>query len=292
MEHRRVKRCYARTNKVNPTKQIVRMERRGHALRKMNRKEQGTTKSLTNRELITVASAAYEELPPTEITATYHISNSLRFPAHVSSFLAEYIHDPALRDFLPKLKEHLLGRLRGDTDQGLEYTSEQRNEIVFENDRIYKHKVIQFNYTTYDVRRKQEPLNPNSQADIYVLSSEDEEHPYWYGRLLGVFHAKVYDLAARQVNRCMAVEMQFAYVRWFRLEPTPWGFKAKRQPRLRFFDAEDPQAFGFIDPKDIVRAAHIVPAYAHGTTDSYLAGDTVARAPGDEEDWKFHYVSM
>lgn len=177
-------------------------------------------------------------------------------------------------------------------DQNSEYTVEQRNEIVFENDRLYKHKVIQLNYTTYDLRREQDSLNPNSQADIYVLSHDDDGLPYWYARLLGVFHAKVYDLAERAVKQSTPVEMQFAYVRWYRLERTPWGFAAKRQPRVRFLDAEDPEAFGFINPKDIVRAAHIVPAFAYGKTYEYLPGETIARAPGDQEDWKFYYVSM
>ncbi|KAL1719284.1 hypothetical protein EV715DRAFT_272872 [Schizophyllum commune] len=293
MEHRRVKRAYARTNKVRPTVQIVRRERRGNQLRKMRQQEKkaaGVTKA--PRHLMTVAAGAHEKLPCTEPTVTVHISNSLRFPESISSFLADNIDDLALTEFLPKLKEHLLGRLRGSVDQDSEYTVDQRNEIVFENDRLYKHKVIQLNYTTYDLRREQDSLNPNSQADIYVLSHDDDGHPYWYGRLLGVFHAKVYDLAERAVKRSTPVEMQFAYVRWYRLERTPWGFAAKRQPRVRFLDAEDPEAFGFIDPKDIVRAAHIVPAFAYGKTNEYLPGETIARAPGDQEDWKFYYVSM
>ncbi|KAI4518264.1 hypothetical protein K525DRAFT_175522, partial [Schizophyllum commune Loenen D] len=50
--------------------------------------------------------------------------------------------------------------------------------------------------------------------------------------------------------------------------------------------------FGFISPKDIVRAAHIVPAFAYGKTGEYLPGETTARqAPGDHEDWKFYHVS-
>ncbi|KAL1698626.1 hypothetical protein EV121DRAFT_296989 [Schizophyllum commune] len=43
---------------------------------------------------------------------------------------------------------------------------------------------------------------------------------------------------------------------------------------------------------DIVRAAHIVPAFAYGKTGEYLPGETTARrAPGDHEDWKFYHVS-
>ncbi|KAL1738198.1 hypothetical protein HDZ31DRAFT_9335, partial [Schizophyllum fasciatum] len=88
------------------------------------------------------------------------------------------------------------------------------------------------------------------------------------------------------------VDMQFAYVHWYHLEVMPWGFTAKRQPQVHFIDAKEPEAFGFIDPKDIIRTAHIIPAFAHGRTDEYLPGKTVARAPINLQDWKFYYMVM
>jgi len=55
------------------------------------------------------------------------------------------------------------------------------------NDRIYQHKV---NYTTYNARRSQDSLNPCTHGDIMVLSWDDS-HPYWYARIMGIFHAMV-----------------------------------------------------------------------------------------------------
>ena len=54
------------------------------------------------------------------------------------------------------------------------------------------HKTLCVNYTTYNVQRAQDSLNPCTHADLIVLSQEDEDnsdnHPYWYARLLSIFH--------------------------------------------------------------------------------------------------------
>ncbi|KAI3998284.1 hypothetical protein EV715DRAFT_185402, partial [Schizophyllum commune] len=102
-------------------------------------------------------------------------------------------------------------------------------------------------------------------------------HPYWYGRLLGLLHASVYDIAKRAVERSTLAKLQFAYVRWCRLERIPWGFATKRHPRVRFLDGECAEACAFIDSKGIVRATHIVPAFAYRRSDGYLPGETNAR---------------
>ena len=55
---------------------------------------------------------------------------------------------------------------------------------------------MRVNYTTYDMRRDQDTINPRTHADVMVLNpgdeeSEDERHPYWYARVCGIFHANV-----------------------------------------------------------------------------------------------------
>ena len=58
------------------------------------------------------------------------------------------------------------------------------------NNQIYQHKVLWVNYTTYNVRWDQDSLNPRTHGDIMVLS-RDDEHPYWYAHIVGIFHAMV-----------------------------------------------------------------------------------------------------
>jgi hypothetical protein len=50
------------------------------------------------------------------------------------------------------------------------FTPEERSTVTFVNNRIYKHKVMRVNYTTYDLRRAQDSLNSRTHADIMVLS--------------------------------------------------------------------------------------------------------------------------
>jgi hypothetical protein len=43
----------------------------------------------------------------------------------------------------------------------------------------------------YDLRRDQDSVSPQRRADVMLLSHEDDTsdpHPYWYARVIGVFH--------------------------------------------------------------------------------------------------------
>ncbi|THU88482.1 hypothetical protein K435DRAFT_592588, partial [Dendrothele bispora CBS 962.96] len=63
--------------------------------------------------------------------------------------------------------------------------------LSFENNRIYRHKVVQINHTTYDLRQDQDSINPRTHADIMALAPPDSKHPFIYGRVVGIFHANI-----------------------------------------------------------------------------------------------------
>lgn len=66
-----------------------------------------------------------------------------------------------------------------------------------------------------------------------------------------------------------------------------------RLPRVGFIPHTDPAAFGFINPEDAVRAAHLIPAFSYGKTDYYLPPSDAARSPSEgDEDWVYHYANM
>ena len=97
------------------------------------------------------------------------------------------------QEFIPKLKDHLLSRLLHQDYDGdeQEFSDDDRNTVCIIDNQLYSVKVLQVNYTTYDVHRGQDSLNPRTQhCDIMVCSHEDdpEAHPYWYARILGIFH--------------------------------------------------------------------------------------------------------
>jgi hypothetical protein len=162
---------------------------------------------------------------------------------------------------------------------------------------MYQHHVLRINYTSYDLRREQDSLNPRTHADVMVLSHEDDEcaHPYWYARIIGVFHASIQftGLVSHPAIEPEVRNMNFLWVRWFGRDLTyKSGWKAKRLHRVGFVDSQDPGAFGFLDPTHIIRAVHIIPGFAWGRTAALLP-PSIARSPLEKDkDWIYYYISM
>ncbi|KAF7312639.1 hypothetical protein MIND_00278000 [Mycena indigotica] len=176
--------------------------------------------------------------------------------------------DPALKDFTPKLKAYLRRQLLA-LDDDVQLTKEDLLNVIVEKDLLYTHATMKVNYTTYD-----DSIDP---------------HCYWYGEILGIFH--VYALLADHPSK--AKRMEFLWVRWFRRDMTyTCGLKAKRFPRLGYMPHEDPDAFGFLDPQDIVRGSHLIPAFRHGRTTEYLPKSVARPESSRNEDWRFYYVNM
>jgi hypothetical protein len=260
-----------------------------------------------------------ESLPSTNPSAHYYISTEVRHKTNILDWLGEHPDDPALQvssinssrshwslicipqDFLPQLKNHLLARIIGLNSAGeepeMDFTSAERNTITFVNNRLYRHKVLRVNYTTYDLRREQDSLNPRTHADIMVLSHEDEDsvHPYWYAHIIGIFHTVVYFKGLESYPNIESGmrQMEFLWVRWFGRDLThKSGWGRKRLHRVGFIDSEDPAAFGFLDARHVIRGVHMIPAFQFGLTDELLP-PSIARLPSDnDEDWRYYYVAM
>ncbi|KAL7283556.1 hypothetical protein ACG7TL_002990 [Trametes sanguinea] len=122
-------------------------------------------------------------------------------------------------------------------------------------------------------------------------------HLYMYARVIKVLHVntRLVDAPNHEFER-----MDILWVRWFELDPSfVGGFEAKRLHRLRFVPIDAPDdSFGFIDPCDVIRGTHLIPAFAHGSTDELLPGRTIARqnTPFDQDDgdidFRYHYVNI
>ncbi|KAJ7141089.1 hypothetical protein C8R44DRAFT_604322, partial [Mycena epipterygia] len=200
-------------------------------------------------------------------------------------------------DFRPKLQEHLLGRLLHPTwsGNGREFSPEQRKKVIIVNDRIYRHKVLRINYTSYDVRRGQDSMNPRTHADIMMLPpndlhAENDEHPFCYARILGVFHCDVVQNIDGTQTR--AIPLSFIWVRRFRLDHTfKGGFKRKRLHRIEFMPDSEQDAYGFVNPDEVIRGSHLIPAFAHGPTEA-VTHTSLARKRDEFDDWKYHYVNL
>jgi hypothetical protein len=89
--------------------------------------------------------------------------------------------------------------------------------------------------------------------------------------------------------------MEFLFVRWFGRDLTPEsGWKAKQLLCLGFVPGNDETAFGFLDPAQVIRVIHLIPAFAWGHVNKYLPQRSVI-AHGlkePDEDWQLYYVAM
>ena len=139
--------------------------------------------------------------------------------------------------------------------------------------------------TTYDRRRDQNVINPRTHADIMVLASEedvlpDAKTPYWYARVLGIYHTNV-SYKTGEDTWSEPERLEFLHVRWFgRAGRTMGGFRQRRPPRIGFVPEDDDEAFGFVDPAQVIRGAHIIPAFKYGYSDEECTT------------WRFFYVNM
>ncbi|KAF7359835.1 hypothetical protein MVEN_00708900 [Mycena venus] len=316
LEHRRVKRYYARTNKNNAVGQITQLERRETALLKISRQQKEAAhippieaipedaaasasskkrkRKAPQKTLPTLDFADSESLPFTPPEFHYHISQYRKFHFNLTHWLGEHHEDPAVKDFRSKLQEHLLGRLLHPnwSGDGTEYSSQERSRLLIVNDRIYRHKVLRINYTSYDIRRGQDSMNPRTRADIMMLAPEDatDGHLFSYARILGVFHCDV--LLNDNGTHSNPVPLSFLWVRRFRLDHSyKGGFKRKRLHRIEFLPDSDPNAYGFVDPDEVIRGSHLIPAFAHGPTQP-VEYTTLARKEDEYDDWRYHYVNF
>jgi hypothetical protein len=243
----------------------------------------------------------------------HHIAANQDNPVNIYAFVREHDDDPAVevvvkfnrlrtlhvsyissQNFIPKLKDHILFRLRKLDISFCDhtFTAEEHNTVIIPNHTIYSHQTMQVHYITYDLRREYDTINPRTHADVMVLSGETmPSHPYWYARVLGIYHVETWlNEGARPVKRHLDV----LWVRWL-APPQNYrsGFNQARLPKVAFVDQSDSDAFGFLDPSQVIRGAHLIPAFASARgTSSLRYGTSLARFEGELDDWEEYYVGM
>jgi hypothetical protein len=191
------------------------------------------------------------------------------------------------------LQEHLLNRLMhlsAIQASTTVFSDSERNSILVPTSSIVQHPTLRVQYTSYDVHRAQDTLNPRFNHHFVMVTSGDNnpDHPYWYAKVLGIYHANIIrsdDTATRTPRR-----MEFLWVRWMELvEPGSWD--RCELDRVAYISANTYRdAFGFLDPASVLRAAHLIPAFKFGRLVNHashiLALDDLA-----EGDWHSYYIN-
>jgi hypothetical protein len=120
-----------------------------------------------------------------------------------------------LQNFVPKLKEHILPRIKAilaeESTPGMAVSdipgcqpnlldsTNNVNCVFIKSDHMYRHHLLRINHTTYDVCRAQDSINPGTlHRDIMMLADNDSDdkdladvHPFCYTQVLGIFHVNV-----------------------------------------------------------------------------------------------------
>ncbi|KAI0755357.1 hypothetical protein C8Q80DRAFT_1095185 [Daedaleopsis nitida] len=293
LEHRHSKRWYARTNRIHFEFQIAQKQRRRAILEGLRRRDPTFTPRWEQK---LEKANAKREVSEAIDRGLAHATN--RRQGDTTAPISPTTH---YEDFLPRLREHLLSRFLPGT-RVADFSEEHHDGLIVYDDRLLRHKVLRVNYTTYDMRRDQDSINPRTHPDVMLLADDPgtDSHPYWYARIIDLFHIKVrYTGPGSDRNMWKWQRVDFAWVRWLKYETDyKSGFAHRRLPRVRFlnaYDAEDDAPVGFINPDDIVRAAYLMPAFALGRTDEYLGPSKLARrmrSDDDDDDYCAFYVCM
>lgn len=143
------------------------------------------------------------------------------------------------------------------------------------------------------MRRDYDTVNPKTHADVMVLSGESTpSHPYWYARIMGIYHVNTWlqGDSDGQVEK----HLEILHVRWLApLISHQSGMQRARLPKVAFVEESDYDAFGFLDPGQVIRGTHLIPAFASGRGVSSLRhGKSLARPNGELDDWESYYVGM
>jgi len=185
-----------------------------------------------------------------------------------------------------------------DGDMHKDFTHSDRNSIRFIGSKIYSVQTCRIYYTSYDLQRQSDTINPCAHPDIMLRSPVTEEgaEPYWYARVIGIYHANVWAENSIIPGGRNARRMDFLWVRWFGDEPGYHsGFRQARLPKIGFVESTDEFAFSFVDPADVVRGCHLIPAFNAGRSADLLPHPrSIARHldPEDVDDWLNFYVNM
>ncbi|KAG1887690.1 hypothetical protein F4604DRAFT_1916503 [Suillus subluteus] len=202
------------------------------------------------------------------------------------------VRDPAIKDFLPRLKNHILDRfdagISGSSAENPTHTDQDRNSILFKRNRIYHHNLARFNFTSYDVQRSQDVINPKTPhcKVMFLQRDYDDDNPdgnYRYAKVLGIHHVNV--VCTGNVYESHRIE--FLFVRWYKsVQRHAW--ETHTLGRVRFLPLANPNAFGFVDLGAVLRGCHIIPAFSRGERNP---GGGISPLAGDKHDWHEYYVN-
>ncbi|KIJ53889.1 hypothetical protein M422DRAFT_242156 [Sphaerobolus stellatus SS14] len=292
--HKKAKQRYAWVSKATPALGMTRLDQRETNMRNIRH---NFLKSQSKQpEASEFPEGEEEALPHNDPKARYVISSSRKYPMNIGHWLHENQEDIATENFYDDMKTHLYGRLTNIAaeDDEVHITQAQRDKVLILRRVLYKHQTCRINFTTYDMQRSQDSINPStSHRDIMLHARDDHSssryHPYWYARVIGIFHC-----LARLREQPDFQEIHFLWIRWLGRSDT----KVRSAVNPNFLDQvgfvtveDETDMFGFVDPANVIRACHLIPAFHYAESDLLKPGSVGRNLKDRDTDYLHYYVN-
>jgi hypothetical protein len=139
-------------------------------------------------------------------------------------------------------------------------------------------------------------INTQMYLDVMVTSPETGPNAqlYWYAHVIRIFHAIVLlthlELEEMAWSR---THIDFLWVQWFGMEPGRYCHRlwVGYLPKIGFVESTDKYAFTFLDPRQAIRGAYLIPAFAEGHSSALLPAKKSAACVlnPNEEDFFFFF---
>ncbi|KAF8057993.1 hypothetical protein FPV67DRAFT_1429294 [Lyophyllum atratum] len=291
LEHRTPKARYRRTDRKHYIKQITQIERRQTRIRRIRAKNFPVRKVRSKEDEVSLGGPCPE--------VHHKIGKSENTPEHIGMFIRRNDGDPAIKGFIPKLKKHLLPRIKSllDLEQSTSGSgaAEDWELVAFHSDRIYGHATMRVNFTGYDIRRGDDVINARShKSNIMVLNPDfdsearsSDAHPFWYAKVLGIYHANVIYIGSGNGDY-RPRRIEFIWVRWYDLRRAG-GWDSRQLDQLEFSTVTDEFSYDFVDPGDVLRGCHLIPSFHLGRVYS-TADHGLSHCAQDRLDFKSYFV--
>ncbi|TEB33312.1 hypothetical protein FA13DRAFT_1589061, partial [Coprinellus micaceus] len=292
--HRLPKAWFDRTDKRDYEAQLSAIERRQARLTLIRAQlGSGTSASPLHPILkVTVFSKSLEHEPPSR----YAIGATQNSPVDLLHFTPDpYVTyaDPYLEGTIPKLKQHLLPRILSRLGYGSDDVMKcDWTNVVLQGNRVFSHKLMQIEYTTYDGRQGQDVVHVDTpQCNVMLLNPNNPHgsvHPYIYARVVGIFHGIVSYVGQLPDGSISYTShrIDFCWAHWYEFNKANHEFALERASPYPF---NSPKALNFFDPADILRAVHLVPQFSLRRMDTGLPAKT--RWGSKQPLWSTYFIN-
>ena len=166
--------------------------------------------------------------------------------------------------------------------------------VVFKANRIYRHRLLQVNYTTFDLQHESKAVHLHTDHHNIMLLLHtgigidgSSQYPLCYVWVWKIACINVIYTGPR-LRDYQSWHIKFLWVWWFEvLKDHPSGWQYSAFDTVKFVPMAEGDTFGFMDPGNVLWACHLMLSFADGLLHS--DGIAVSLYICDSNNWKCYY---